>query len=197
MNNQLRGLWPVTVLALLLSASFVLAAPASSDLMIPGGTEVRLHLSNPLSASDVKELREDDKMYFSVVQDVVVDDVIIIKAGAKAWASVTEANGRGKFGKGGKLRFTFRYVDAVNGQNISISGTGRAEGADNHGKAAVVVGGLAVVTGGVGGAIGGLFVHGKPVEISTDREWTANIEGDRRIALAPAASMTATTRVRQ
>lgn len=144
----------------------------SAAVTIPDGTEIRLILQERLTSATAEV---DQKVRLEVAEDVFVNNVVVIKAGAQAWGHVVEARKRGRFGKNGKLNFTIDFVKSTDGQNIRLREIKKREGNNDYVKAGVVT----YLTG-----IGGVFVKGKDVEIEAGTEWTIYIDGDRRLSSA-------------
>src|SRR5882672_8397386 len=81
------SLWNVVVA---LALGFVLPQ-RSSEVPIPSGTGVRLRLTQFVSS---ETSRPGDSVAFKVARDVVVDRVVVIRAGATAVGRITEAKQR-------------------------------------------------------------------------------------------------------
>jgi hypothetical protein len=156
-------------------ASVQIETPNEREVSLRDGTEITLRLLESVSSATA---RVDDRVAFEAVEDVLVDEVIVIKKGARGSGRVTEAKPKKSFGRSGKLDFSIDYVKAVDGQNIPLRYTRAEKGDDNYGKAGVV----AILVGPFA-----FFVRGKDVEIKSGREFSIYIHRDRTIKLKPEA----------
>lgn len=134
----------------------VLGSPI--QVTVPGGTEVKLHLSRALS-SDVA--RKGDRVDFETISDVSVDGRVVIKKGAAAWGKITDATSQ-RLVRAGHLDFTVDSVKAINDD------VGRLRFSQSVG----------------GGRLVG--VKGKEATIPAGTEFTAALDGDWQITLSAA-----------
>ena len=156
-------------------ASVQIETPDEREVSLRDGTEITLRLLESVSSATA---RVDDRVAFEAVEDVLVDEVIVIKKGARGSGRVTQARPKKSFGRSGKLDFSIDYVKAVDGQNIPLRYTRVEKADDNYGKAGVV----AILVGPFA-----FFVRGKDVEIKSGREFSIYIHRDRTIKLKPEA----------
>ena len=156
-------------------ASVKIETPKEREIVLRDGTEINLRLLESVSSATA---RVDDRVAFEAVEDVLVDEVIVIKKGARGSGRVTEAKPKKSFGRSGKLDFSIDYVRAVDGQNIPLRYTRVEKADDNYGKAGVV----AILVGPFA-----FFVRGKDVEVRSGREFSIYIHRDRTIKLKPEA----------
>ncbi len=153
-----------------------MVAEGGTKVTIQDGTEIRLRLREEVSSATAEV---DDKMYFDAAEDLVINGVTVIAAGAHAWGTVTEVSKKGMAGKGGKINFMIEYVEAVDGQRVRLKKSKEREGEDKMGKSI----GLAAV-------VSPLFLlkKGKDVKLKAGTEYTIYVDGDRRLDLAPTVS---------
>jgi len=107
-------------LLLLLFAPAVLAQRPSSGLdsiVVPEGTPVQLRLAETVSSAHA---RAGDRLEFVVPEDVNLDGVTVIRAGAKAWGSVTHVQGKRPLGMPGSLTLQADSVEMANGEVASL-----------------------------------------------------------------------------
>jgi len=102
----------------------------AQEVKVPGGTYVVIELMENLNS---KLSQTGDKIYCRVVEDVVVDGHVLVKAGALAVGQVKDLKGSASVGKAGSLNFIIKYVEAVDGQQIrmvrdNLSSEGRTRG---------------------------------------------------------------------
>ncbi|MGD1215000.1 MAG: chitobiase/beta-hexosaminidase C-terminal domain-containing protein [Terriglobales bacterium] len=149
------------------AASNSAAAPAASArLLLARGTAVPF-----VFASDVSSKTADvgDKISLTLAEDLKVGDVVVVKKGAPAVATVTEVDKTGMAGAPGEVFF---QVDSLQAGSVLIKlhGVAAKEGQDKQGKA---VGLMFVPVVPVG-----LFVHGKDAEIKHGASFTAFVDAD-------------------
>ena len=144
---------------------------AMGMVIIPDGTEVRLRLLHTVSSAAAKV---DETIRFEAAEDVLVNDKVVIAAGAQGTGTVTEARGKKSFGRRGRLNFTIDLVKAVDGQSIRLRTAKKLEGDESHVKAGVVTY--------LAGPFGAL-VKGKDVVVEAGTTYTIFIDGQRRITL--------------
>ena len=142
-----------------------------AERTLPDGTEVTLRLRQQVSSATAKV---GDRVDFEACVDVTVNEVVVIREGARAWGNVITARPKKSFGRAGKLDFTIDYVKAIDAQNVRLRSTQKTMGKENFGKAGVVSF-IALPLG--------FFVKGKNVEIAAGTEFTVFADGDRAIKL--------------
>jgi hypothetical protein len=129
------------------------------------GTDVELQFAQDLSSSTSFE---DDPVMLTLVKDLKVGDVVVAKAGSKAYGVVTKAHKSGMMGKSGQLEIRLDYLKAGDKQ-IKLRQT---KGKESE--------------GGIRGALSSPFgrvKHGKNVEISVGDPLHAFVAQD--ILLSP------------
>lgn len=112
-------------------------------------------------------------MALTLVDDLKVGDVVVAKAGDKAFGEVTKAEKSGMMGKAGELNLRLDYLKAGD-TKIKLRGTKGKEGASGTTSAVV----LTVLFGPIG-----LIKHGKNVEIKEGSALHAFVGDD--VALPP------------
>jgi hypothetical protein len=140
--------------------------------MLRDGTDVNLTFAQDLSS---KTASEGDPVVLVLADDVKVGDVVVAKAGAKAFGEVTKAEKSGMMGKAGELNLRLNYLK-VGDTKIKLRGTKGKEG--ESGTTSAVV--LTVLFGPIG-----LIKHGKNVEIKQGQALHAFVGDD--IAVVPAS----------
>lgn len=128
-------------------------------------------------ASDVssKTAEVGDKISLNLAADLKVGDVVVVKKGSTALATVIAVDPTGKGGLPGEVAF---QVDSLQAGKtvIKLNGSAAKEGQDKIGKAI----GLMFVPG----VPAGLFVHGKDAEIKHGALFTASVDADTLLAPA-------------
>lgn len=143
------------------------AAAASEKYKLAEGTDVALQFTQDLSSSTSFE---GDPVMLTLASDLKVGDVVVAKAGSKAYGQVTKAQKSGMMGKPGQLDIRLDYLQTGN-DKIKLRGTKSNEG-ENRIKGAL----LAPI---------GRIKHGKNVEIKAGDPLHAYVAND--ILLPPAS----------
>jgi Chitobiase/beta-hexosaminidase C-terminal domain len=121
--------------------------------------------------SDVNSKTADvgDKIPLTLAEDLKVGDMVVVRKGTPAVATVTEVD---KTGMGGAPGEVFCQIDSIQagGVVIKLHGTAAKEGQDKVGKA---IGLMFVPVVPVG-----VFVHGKNAEIKQGAQFTAFVGAD-------------------
>lgn len=146
------------------------APDAAGKYMLHEGTDVNLRFAQDLSS---KTSSEGDPVALTLVDDLKVGDVVVAKAGDKAFGEVTKAEKSGMMGKAGELNLRLDYLKAGD-TKIKLRGTKGKEGASGTTSAVV----LTVLFGPIG-----LIKHGKNVEIKEGSALHAFVGDD--VALPP------------
>ena len=86
---------------------------------LPEGTGLKVLLVGPLFSKKLDK-KGGETIPFEVAEDVMVDDVIVIRRGALVTAHMTEVQKAKVAGRHAELNFAFDSVTAVDGQSIPI-----------------------------------------------------------------------------
>jgi hypothetical protein len=145
---------------------------ASANLLLARGTLVPL-----VFASDVSSEKAEvgDKISVTLADDVKVGDVVVVRKGTPAVATVTEVDGNGVMGVPGEIFFQADSILA-DGAVIKLRGSAAKEGRDHEGKAFGLMFVPVVPVG--------LFVRGNDAEIKQGSLFTAFVDAD--VLLPPA-----------
>jgi hypothetical protein len=161
------------------------AAPASAIVpsttaipvgmvMLREGSDVPLRFAQAISS---KSAAEGDPVVFILDEDLKVGDVVVARAGSKAFGEVTNAKKSGMMGKAGELNVRLDYLK-VGDSKIKLRGTKDREGASGTTGAIV----LTVLFGPIG-----LIKHGKNIDIPQGSPLKAYIADDISLPPAPPA----------
>lgn len=115
-SNYLRSAFCL----LLLFPSAALGQQLSSiaqPITIAEGTPVHLELAETISSAHA---RKGDRIEFVVLEDVNQDGMTVIRAGAKAWGSVTEVRNKRPLGVPGRLSLEADSVELADGQLAAL-----------------------------------------------------------------------------
>lgn len=143
-----------------------------TQLVLHEGADVPLKFAQDISS---KTAAEGDPVVFVLDDDIKVGDVVVAKAGCKAFGEVTHASKSGMMGKAGDLSIRLTYLK-VGDVKVKLRGVKGKEG--ESGVTGAVV--LTVLFGPIG-----LIKHGKNVEIKQGTSLPAFVSDD--ITLPPAA----------
>jgi hypothetical protein len=153
------------------------AAPAApAKLILKEGTDVKLKFSDDLSS---KTANEGDPVNLVLDEDLKVGDVVVVKAGAKATGTITNAKKAGMMGKAGELNMRLEHLKAGD-QRVRLRGS---KGKEGEGKVGTAVA-LTVLFGPIG-----LIKHGKNVDVRAGTPLAAYVDED--VALDPAKLLAA------
>ena len=128
-----------------------------SDLTLLNGTPIRVMLGKTLSSAsshigDVVELK--------VLEEVDVDGLCVIPAGATAIGIVKEAEPKKRMGRGGKLGLSINFVRLSNGEKAAVRSYLESSGTNSSTGAVLPL------------------ATGKDVVITQGTEFTAFVDGD-------------------
>jgi len=136
-------------------------------------TPVRMTLTRTMSSKDAKP---NDKVDFEVLEDIKLGDTVVIRHGALAIGTVTEAHPKRRMGRAGKLNINIDYVQLVSGEKVPL----RAVKGGNGGSHTAAMTGAMVATGILffPAAPLFLFMHGNNITIPKGTEITAYVAAD-------------------
>lgn len=159
----------LTVLGVMfLGAPMTLAAQI---VKVPYGTGL---IVNPTTEINPTINNVGDKVEFKVINDVVIDGKVVIKAGAPCKGEVTVAEKRGNIGAPAKIGVSLKMVQAVDGSWIAVNGTKLIEGQSKQTEAIVISILICVFA---------LFMKGKDASIPTTVQINANTFAEATVNL--------------
>jgi len=147
----------------------LLYAQSQDKVKLSAGTVVALSIENSANS----DASIGSVVHFRVIRDVSVNDKVVIKAGAVATGTISEVSSSGALGKGGKIAVKLNTVEAVDGQNVYLSGSLDKEGEDK------VV--LTVILGLI--CLPLLLLNGGDANIPAGTEIRAYVEQDCQISV--------------
>jgi glucose/arabinose dehydrogenase len=148
--------------------------PPADKLVLAEGSDVALKFAQDLSS---KTATEGDPVELVLDQDLMVNNVVVARAGSKAVGEVTHAKKAGMMGKGGELNIRLDYLRAGDAR-IMLRGSKGREGDDKTGTAVA----LTVLFGPIG-----LIKHGKDIDIRQGTPLKAYVAQDIALSAAPPA----------
>jgi len=176
---------------LIFAASLSLSAQPA-PFILHDGTPVRMRLSRTLSSHDAQVGETVD---FEVLDDVKVEDRVVIKRGAVALASVTEAQPKRRMGRGGKLNVNIDSVRLANGDKVALRAIKESKGGGHQGARTAAIVGTAIVFFPAAPLF--LLMHGKDITIPKGTEITAYINGEIPLDSVKLPRQTASTEAGQ
>lgn len=151
-------------------------ARAQAPLVLQDATPIKMRLSQNLSSETA---RVGDTVAFEVLDDIMVGDLIVIKQGATAIATITEAQAKRRMGRGGKLDVNIDYVRTVAGDKVALRAVRENSGGSKTG--AMTAGLVATSIVFFPAAPFFLFMKGKEVTIPKGTEITSFVHSDVRL----------------
>jgi hypothetical protein len=155
---------------------------------------VKLRTNRTISSADS---HVGDTVDFEVLEEVLVNNVLVVRKGGLAYATVTEAQAKRRMARGGKLDINIDYVRLIDDEKAALRAVKEVKGGGHTGA---MTGGI-VATSLVffPAAPFFLFMHGKDISIPKGTEITAYVSGDMKldvtrfqpaqpVSAAPAAS---------
>lgn len=159
-----------------ISKDMVLSTP-QGDVTLRAGTPVVVETVQTLNA---KNLSEGQTVSVRVKYNVVVSKQTVVAAGALGNATVSEVQRPGMFGKAGKIELQIQSIQAVDGQQVLVSGMAMiSEGQNRKALAWSLAIGLFFLTI-VGGAIG-FFIKGKNAELRAGTSSNVSVASDAQV----------------
>lgn len=153
---------------IILIAITVPALSQADKITVKEGTEVELKFSDDITS---KTAVVDDRVNFTLSEDLKVDNITIAKAGAIAVGTVTAAKKAGMMGKGGELSVRLDYFK-VGDTKVHLRANKGKEGDDKTGSVVA----LTILFGPIG-----LIKHGKNVEVKAGTPLKAYVDEDTQV----------------
>lgn len=165
---------PSHATAIVIAAGVFAASPAIAAYqkveVLPGGTQVPIHVVGSISSSSAKP---GDSFTFAASQNVVVDRRIVIRRGVQGRGEVLSANKAGGSGHSGSIGLKFNWIYAVDGGKIRLSDTAQSKAEEDRKGASSTATIIGVATFGIGGLFGHNFARGKDLTIDETKTLSA------------------------
>ncbi len=158
------------------------------EIKVEDGTTLTLRAGTPIVVEatqtyNAKNLSEGQTVNVRVKYNVVVNKQTLVAAGALGTANISDLVKPGIFGKPGRIELQMQSVQAVDGQQILLSGMPMiAEGQNKKGLAWGLSIGLFLLTI-IGGAVG-FFIKGKPAEVKAGTTSNTSVASDAQVEIA-------------
>ncbi|MGA2300788.1 MAG: chitobiase/beta-hexosaminidase C-terminal domain-containing protein [Candidatus Acidiferrum sp.] len=139
--------------------------PSPNKLVLVQNTPVHLAFAADVSS---KTASVGDKIPLTLAEDLMIDDVVLVKQGTPAAGRIIQVDKTGLGGQPGDLTFQADSLD-VNGTSVKLRGTVFLEGEAKPPNAEVLI-----------PVVGGAFLlkHGQDAEIKKGATLTAYVDGD-------------------
>ncbi len=124
------------VSALTLAPQDGVAAAASSEIVLPDGTELTVITTEEISS---KTATEGDALTFKVDEDIVVNGKVAVAKGAIVKGEVSNVKKSGRMGKGGQLSIRILSTETIDGQKLKLRASKGREGDDKTGTTVALV----------------------------------------------------------
>ena len=156
------------------SSSFVV-----SSVAIPAGTMVRVRLTN---AFDSEKTQPGAVVFYTIAEDVKINDKLVIPAGAQGRGTVLNVNASGNMGKGGSIEVSWGSLFAADGTKIEVGMTEKAISKINSSEELAAMASIAgaVMLSPVGLAAG-FLVKGKPMVIPVGSEFFVEVRYETKV----------------
>jgi hypothetical protein len=143
------------------------------QVTLPAQTLVKIALEKTIDSATADV---GDRVEFRVTEDVMVDGRVVIPAGTKSTATVTEVTAAGRLGKDGRVLVDFGSVQALDGTSIRLKVDERATEKNRSLELAAGASMAGIILLGPVGLVGGYFVKGKDVQIEANTQFYVETE---------------------
>lgn len=121
----------------------IFAAACCAQLTLPEGTKLRVRLDQTISSATAEE---GQIVELNVTEPVKIGDMTVIAEGARATGTITEAQGKRRMGRAGKLDFSIDRVKSTDNQWVPLRYTiTKKSGESRSVRTGVITAGVAVV----------------------------------------------------
>jgi len=136
------------------------APPSPSEITLRNGTPIHLKLGKTISSATA---HVGDVVDLQVVEEVIVDGLSVIPAGATAIGLVSEAEPKKRMGHGGKLAFSVNFVRLKDDEKAAVRSFQESSSSNNSAGAILPL------------------ASGKEVVFMQGMEFTAYVDGDMQL----------------
>lgn len=137
------------------------------DAEIPADTLIKIKFATPLNS---KTAKVGQKVQFTAAEDIVTDGVLVIPAGAPGIGVVTKVKEAKNFGRNGEISIDFQQIQTFDGSNVPtiLGDKAKQEIRQLAYAAGASLASMALL--GPIGIVGGIFVHGKNIDLPIGTE---------------------------
>ncbi len=90
-----------------------------SNMVIPEGTPIKAALKNEITGG---KMQVGNQIELTLAEPIIINEQVVVAAGAKILGNVTDARASGALGKKGKLAFDIKFMYLESGQVVKLSG---------------------------------------------------------------------------
>jgi hypothetical protein len=160
--------------------------PNGTTILVPAGTPIPVHVVGVVSSKDVKE---GDTFQIQAAKDVVVNGLIVVRAGSLGSGTIGNVEHAGGNGHSGALTLNFEWIYAADGGKVRLSQATQKQAEEDRKGASSTATIIGVATFGIGGLFGHNLAHGREVTVDDKKVLNAFVADNVHIT----ASETATT----
>lgn len=133
-----------------------------AQVTLPEGTKLRVRLEQVVSSASAEE---GQPVELTIADEVALNGTVLIKEGARVTGTITQAVGKRRMGRPGKLDFSIDRVAAADGQWVPIRYSLRKKSGDSHTiRTGIITAGVAVAFWPAAPAV--LLLKGKDITIN-------------------------------
>jgi len=152
---------------------------SAKGFVLEEATPVKLRFNRTVSSADA---HVGDTVDFEVLQDISVNGTLVISKASFAFGTVTEAQGKRRMARGGKLDINIDYVKLVSSEKAALRAVKGGKGGGHTGAMTAGIVGAGILF--FPAAPFFLFMHGKDITLPKGTEFTAYINGDITLDIA-------------
>lgn len=134
------------------------AVTTAPGVLVPAGTPVSVHVVGTISSGTAKP---DDVFQIQVADDVIVNDLIVIRKGAGGQGHISESDSAGGNGHSGAISLAFDYVYSSDGGRVKLSAASQKQSEEDRKGASSTATIIGFATFGIGGLFGHNLAHGR------------------------------------
>jgi hypothetical protein len=177
----------------LLTATFLVAfsfiapitpALATTSIVMPGGTPIPVHVVGSVSSASMKD---GDPFQIQAANDVVVNGMVVIRAGALGAGTIGTVDHAGGNGHSGSLTLNFDWIYAVDGNKIRLANATQKQAEEDRKGASSTATIIGFATFGLGGLFGHNLAHGKEVTVDEKKILSAFVADNVHVAATQSA----------
>lgn len=162
----------------MISIAFGMSRADADAVTIVGGTTLKVHITAELSSASATP---GQTFQIEAAEPLTVQGAIVINQGATGQGHVVAAKPAGKSGKGGSLSIQLDWINAVDGQQLQLVATPRAERGTNKTGTANTANAVAALVFGPVGLFAHNFIKGKDVVVRPDFVFPGYTSGERTV----------------
>jgi len=152
---------------------------SAKGFVLEEATPVKLRFNRTVSSADA---HVGDTVDFEVLQDISVNGTPVISKGSFAFGTITEAQGKRRMARGGKLEINIDYVKLLSSEKATLRAVKGGKGGGHTGAMTAGIVGAGILF--FPAAPFFLFMHGKDITLPKGTEFTAYINGDMNLDIA-------------